>query len=136
MATRLYLFFNGDCEAAFRAYAKHLGGSDVMLMSFKGAPGADSVGAEWQDKIMHGSMRLGDLVLMGSDAPPGRYDRPQGFRVNLSLETPEEAQRAFDALADGGTVEMALQKTFFSPAFGQLRDRFAIPWQVMVDQPA
>ena len=135
MATRIYLFFNGECEAAFRTYEKHLGGSDVMLMRYGGTPGEAMVPADWKDKVMHGSMRLGDVTLLASDAPPGRYDRPQGFRVNLALETVEDAQRAFAALADGGTVEMALEKSFFAPAFGQLRDRFAIPWQVMVDQP-
>ncbi len=135
MTIRIYLFFNGDCEAAFRTYEKHLGGRDVMLMRYGGSPGEAAVPADWKDKVMHGSMRLGDVMLLASDAPPGRYDRPQGFRVNLAAETPEQARRMFDALADGGTVEMALEKTFFAPAFGQLRDRFGIPWQVMVDQP-
>jgi PhnB protein len=79
---------------------------------------------------MHVRLEVGDSVLMGSDAPPDRYKPPQGFSVNIAVEKPEEAERIFHALAEGGNVGMPLQQTFWAARFGMVVDRFGIPWMV------
>jgi PhnB protein len=81
-------------------------------------------------------MTLGDAVLMGSDAPPGRYEKPQGFSVALMVKQPAEAERIFNALVENGTVTMPIQETFWSPRFGMLIDQFGIPWLINCEQPA
>ena len=73
---------------------------------------------------------LGGTVLMGSDAPDERYQGPQGFAVSLQTETPEEAERAFQALSTGGSVRMPIQETFFATRFGMLVDQFGVPWMI------
>ena len=98
-----YLSFNGDCEAAFTLYEKCLGGKIEMSMTYAGSPMADQVPAEWGNKILHVTMSLGDLRLQGADAPPGRYEKPQGFSVALNLDDAAQASRIFKQLADGGT---------------------------------
>ena len=85
---------------------------------------------EWHKRILHATLRVGDQVLMGADAPPGRYQKPQGFSVTLGLKDQAEAERIFKALAEKGTVEMALQQTFWAGRFGVLVDRFGIPWTI------
>lgn len=128
MQVNPYLNFNGDCEAAFRFYAEILGGTIDALMPHNGTPAEAHVAAEWRKKIVHASMRVGGAIVMGSDVPADRYQKPQGFAVSLQVATPEEAERAFQALSEGGNVTMALQQTFFSARFGMLVDRFGIPW--------
>lgn len=131
-----YLTFNGQCEAAFRFYEKCLGGKIEMMMTHGNSPIAEQVPASWRDKIMHVRMVAGGKVLMGSDAPPDRYQKPQGFSVSLSVAEPAEAERIFKALAEGGTAQMPLQETFWALRFGALVDRFGIPWMVNCERPA
>jgi PhnB protein len=130
-----YLNFNGQCEAAFRFYEKCLGGKIEMMMKHGESPIADQVPAQWRDKIMHVRMVAGGKVLMGSDAPPDRYAKPQGFSVSLSVAEPAEAERIFNALAQGGTVQMPLQQTFWALRFGSVVDRFGIPWMINCERP-
>ncbi|MBZ5667720.1 MAG: VOC family protein [Acidobacteriia bacterium] len=125
-----YLLFDGQCEAAFRFYEKCLGGKIEAMMPHEGTPAAEHVPAEWRSKILHARMVIGDQVLMASDAPPGRQEKPQGFSVNLGFKDPAEAERTFQVLAENGTVQMPFQKTFWSAGFGMLVDRFGIPWMV------
>ncbi len=131
-----YLFFSGNCEAAFKFYEKTFGGKIVAMMTHEGTPAAQHVPPEWQSKIMHARMELGDKVLMGSDAPPGRSQAPQGFSVTLGLDKPAEAERIFEALAANGTVRMPLEQTFFAARFGMLVDQFGIPWMILCEQAA
>lgn len=131
-----YLTFNGQCEAAFKFYEKCLGGKIEMMMTHGQSPIADQVPANWRDKIMHVRMTAGGKVLMGSDAPPDRYQKPQGFSVSLSVAEPADAERMFKALAEGGSVQMPLQETFWALRFGALVDRFGIPWMVNCERPA
>jgi PhnB protein len=131
-----YLLFNGECEEAFRFYAKCLGGKIVDMMPHEGTPAAGQVPAEWLKKILHARMTVGDAVLMGSDAPPGRFEKPQGFSVSVQVQDPAEAERIFQALAQDGTVRMPIQKTFWAARFGMLVDRFGIPWMVNCEQAA
>ena len=125
-----YLFFNGDCAAAFKVYEQLLGGKVEAMLPHAGTPAETAVPKEWREKIIHGSMTVGDTVLMASDAPPGRYSAPQGFSVSLQVKTPAEAERIFQGLAEGGKVTMPLEKTFFAARFGMLTDRFGIPWMI------
>jgi len=92
-----YLFFNGQCEAAFRFYEQCLGGKIEVMMTHAGTPAAENVPAEWRDKILHARMTVGGQVLMASDAPPGRYHAPQGFSVCLGnfFTGQESFQRMF-----------------------------------------
>jgi len=129
-----YLTFNGNCEQAFKFYAEVLGGKIEMMRDHADSPMADQVPPEWRKKIMHARMTIGDKMLMGSDAPPDRYEKAQGFSVSLMANTPADAERMFKALSSGGTVQFPLQKTFWSEAFGVLVDRFGIPWMVSCEQ--
>jgi len=115
-----YLMFNGNCEAAFTHYAKALGGKIEMMLPHEGSPAESQVPAEWQKKIMHARLAVGEWVLMGSDAPPAFYQPMQGFSVSLNIDTPAEAERVFKALADNGTVRMPLEKTFWAERFANL----------------
>ena len=129
-----YLVFNGQCEAAFKFYERCLGGKIETMMTHAGTPAEAHVPAEWHDKIMHARLAVGDEVLMGSDAPPGHYEAPQGFSVSLQIKGVAEAERIFHALAADGTVRMPLQQTFWAARFGMLVDRFGIPWMVNCEQ--
>ena len=129
-----YLNFNGRCEAAFKFYEKCLGGKITMMMTHGQSPMADQTPADWRDKIMHARMTVGDRVLMGSDAPPEHYQKPQGFSVSLSVTDPADAERKFNALAQNGTVQMPLQQTFWAVRFGVLTDQFGIPWMINCEQ--
>ena len=130
-----YLWFNGTCADAFRFYEKVLGGKIVDLLPHAGTPAAGHVPADWQDKIMHASIKVGDATLMASDVPPGHYKPAQGFSVSLHVKTEDEAERVFKALAEGGTITMPMEKTFWAARFGMLVDRFGIPWMVNCDAP-
>ncbi len=131
-----HLNFNGNCEEAFRYYETALGGKIEAMLPHEETEAAQHVPAEWRKKIIHARLKLGDTVLMGADAPPGRYSEPKGFSVSLQVKTPAEAERAFHALAEKGTVQMPITKTFFSERFGMVVDRFGIPWMVNCDPAA
>jgi PhnB protein len=131
-----YLFFNGQCEAAFKFYEKCLGGKITAILPHEGTPAAAQVSPEWRKKILHARMVVGDSVLMASDAPPDRYQATQGFSMSIGVATPEEAERVFQALSENGTVQMPIQKTFFSARFGMLTDQFGIPWMINCEQAA
>src|SRR5262245_55983787 len=106
MQMNLYLTFNGNCEAAFKFYERCLGGKIVMLLTHGEAPSAAHVPAAWHSKIMHARLELGDRALMGSDSPPEYFEAAKGFYVQLGIDNPAEAERAFHALAENGKVMM------------------------------
>ncbi len=130
-----YLTFKGDCEAAFKFYERSLGGKIVALIPHAGTPAETHVPPEWRNKIMHAKLQVGDEVLMGSDAPPDRYEEPKGFSVTLQVEQPADAERMFNALAEKGKVTMPIQQTFWAARFGMLVDQYGIPWMVNCEQP-
>ena len=134
MKLNTYLVFDGNCEAAFKFYAETLGGKISAMMPHEGTPAADHVPPDWRAKILHARLELDDQLLMGSDAPPGRFEASKGYSVTVGVEKPAEAERVFAALAAGGTVQMPLGKTFFAERFGMLVDRFGIPWMVVCEQ--
>ena len=134
MTASIYLFFDGDCAEAFRSYAKHLGGTIGVLLAYDATPAAATVPEHWGKKIIHGRMMLDGLELLASDAPPGRYSRPQGFTVTLNTGSDAEAERIFAALSDGGAVREPMAETFFATRYGTLTDRFAVPWMVLCER--
>jgi PhnB protein len=128
-----YLNFNGQCAEAFRTYERVLGGKITFMQTHGESPMADQVGPEWQDAVMHTTLEVGDQVIMGSDAPPPYFEKPQGFSVSIVLGDPAEAERIFAGLSEGGQVRMPMQKTFWAERFGMCVDRFGIPWIVNCD---
>jgi PhnB protein len=130
-----YLTFDGRCEAAFRFYERVLGGRIVAMMTYADTPMAAQTPPEMRGRIVHARLAVGDAVLMGSDAPAGRYERAQGFSVTLNIDQPEEAERVFAALAEGGAVTMPIQETFWARRFGMLTDRFGTPWMINCEKP-
>jgi PhnB protein len=131
-----YLFFNGQCEEAFKFYEKLLDGKITAMMPHEGTPAANSVPADWRSKIIHARMTIGDQELMGSDAPPAHQHKPQGFSISIGVNDPAEAERVFHALEEGGTVTMPMAETFWAKRFGMLVDRFGIPWMVNCEKVA
>jgi PhnB protein len=131
-----YLFFNGDCEAAFKFYEQNLGAKIEAMMPHEGSPAAGHVPAEWGSKILHARLRIGDQVLMASDAPPSSFEKQQGFSINIGVNDPSEAERIFRALAENGKVTMPIAETFWAVRFGMLVDRFGIPWMVNCEKAA
>ena len=129
-----YLMFDGQCEAAFKFYAKVLGGKIEAMMTFEGSPMAEQTPSEWRKKVMHARITVGDEMLMGTDPPPGRYEAMKGFSVTISVDNPHQAERIFRALSENGTVQMPIQKTFWAARFGMLVDQFGTPWMVNCEQ--
>jgi len=135
MAIEPYLFFNGRCEEAVEFYKKALGAEVIMMMRFKESPephphGMLPPGSE--NKIMHACLRIGDGSVMASDGRCKGQADFQGFSLSLTTANQAEAERKFAALADGGQVQMPLGKTFWSPCFGMVADRFGVGWMVSV----
>jgi len=131
-----YLNFNGQCEAAFKFYEKSLGGKIEAMITHATMPAEQQTSPEWRDKILHARMTAGNNVLMGSDAPPNRYEAPKGFYVSLQIEDPKEAERVFHTLAENGKVQMPIQETFWAFRFGMLADQFGIPWMINCEKAA
>jgi PhnB protein len=131
-----YLSFKGDCEAAFKYYEEVLGAKLGLLFSYVNSPMADVVPEGWENKIMHGSVRIGEKLIEGADAPPERYEKPQGFSLSLNVATAEEAERLFEKLGNGGRVLYPIAKTFWSERFGMVVDRFGIPWMINCETAA
>jgi len=125
-----YLQFNGQCEAAFKFYEECLGGKIAFKITYGESPMADQTPSELRGKIMHMRLLVGDKVLMGSDAPPPRYEPPKGFSVSLGIETPAEAERIYKALSEKGTVIMPLEETFWAQRFAMFVDQFGTPWMI------
>ena len=127
-----YLFFDGNCADAMRFYEKTLGGKLVALMTHGESPMAEQCGGpEMKDRIMHACLALDGRALMASDAmPDDSYQGMQNVSVALTYPAADEAQKVFGLLAEGGQVQMPIDKTFFAEAFGMVRDRFGTSWFV------
>jgi uncharacterized glyoxalase superfamily protein PhnB len=129
-----YLFFSGRCEEALAFYEQTLGAKVAMKMRFSESPDAVPEGmlqAGFEHKIMHASLTIGKMTVMASDGCDDK-SKFEGFRLALSVPTESAADSAFDALAEGGKVDMPLMKTFWSPRYGMVTDKFGVGWMVMV----
>ncbi|WP_321929904.1 VOC family protein [Paraburkholderia guartelaensis] len=140
MQIQPYLFYPGNCDEAIAFYGEALGAKEVMKMRFKEAPPdpARPMPPEFAEKIMHATLQIGDAQIMVSDGGcMTQNDKFLGFGVSLTGSDLGTAERYFNALAKGGTVTMPFQKTFWSPGFGMLTDKFGVPWMVSAphDQP-
>jgi len=141
-----YLFFDGQCEEAFRLYEKVLGGRITALMRYADMPSGPPA-FKGCNRVVHVSLQAGGRLLMGGDTPPAGFEpmpsggqpdpyrRPQGFRANVVVDTPDEAERIYQAFAEGGTICMPMEETFFARRFGMLNDRFGTPWMITCLKP-
>jgi PhnB protein len=135
MPVEPYLFFEGRCEEALEFYRQTLGAEVIMLMRNRESPepappGKLPPGSE--NKILHSNFRIGDTSLMASDGFCSGKPDFRGFSLTVEAPNEAEAKRMFAALADGGQVRMPLSKTFFSPCFGMVADRFGVAWMIIV----
>jgi PhnB protein len=135
-STLTHLHFKGDCREAFGFYAATFGGRIVFSMTYGEAPGAEQAPPEVRDQIIHARLDLGADALLGCDVTPDRYEKPQGFNLMASAESPGDAERLFRTLAEGGSVTMPVQETFWAHRFGMCTDRFGTPWMVNCAKPA
>ena len=133
MQMTTYLSFRGQCEEALECYEAALGAHIGPIFRYLGTPLASQVPADWQDKVMHASVTIGDHVLMVGDVAPERYDAPKGFSLSLQMNDTSQAERVFLALAKDGRIVMPLEETFWAARFGMVVDRFGIPWQINCD---
>ena len=142
MQVQPYLFFEGRAEEAIEFYKRALDAKVEMLMRYEDGPpemgAGDEVHAQGKrppaDKVMHASFRIGDTQVMASDGYCAGKPNFQGFSLSVTAHDEAEAKRRFAALAEGGKVQQPLIKTFFSPAFGMVADRFGVSWMVVVPQ--
>ncbi len=135
MLVQPYLSFDGRCEEAVEFYRSKLGAEVTALMRFKEAPDQSMMPPGTGDKVMHGALRFGDTVVMVTDGMCKGAAKFEGISLALTAKDIPEAERFFNALADGGQVEMPLAETFFSPRFGMLADRFGVKWMLVVETP-
>jgi len=128
-----YLFFNGSCEQALEFYRKALGAEVQMIVRYDQSPEPPPPGMVppgWEKKIMHSSFRVGDNVMMASDGCSAGNPKFEGFSLSITVPDKAAAEKMFAALSEGGQVRMPLAKTFWSPLFGMLEDRFGIGWMI------
>jgi PhnB protein len=145
MLVEPYLSFEGRCEEALEFYKKAIGAEVTMLMRFKDNPDAGKAGEgcpggtmppDIDNKVMHSSFRVGKSTIMATDGGCNGKGGFAGISLTLAVDTPAEAEKYFAALSEGGAVNMPLGKTFFSPAFGLVADRFGVHWMVLASPAA
>jgi len=124
-----HINFSGQCQEAFEFYQSLFGG-EIQLLTYEDSPAAMDVPEGWRNKIVHGSFKINSLEIAGADVLPELYQVPQGFQLLLQFDSETESKRIFDALSQNGTVKMPLQKTFWSPCYGVVTDKFDVPWEV------
>ena len=132
MEIQPYLFLDGRCEEAIAFYREALGAQQVMLMRFKDCPDPAMAPPGDPNKVMHARLQIGDTTLLLSDGRCQGQPKFDGFALSVTVPDAAAAERTFAALGDGGEVRMPLGKTFFSPAFGMVADRFGVTWMVYV----
>ncbi len=134
MDVQPYLFFDGRCDEALEFYKTAIGAKVGMLMRFKDAPDRSTIAPGSENKVMHAQVEIGDTKLLASDGRCLGQPNFQGFALTISAKSEAEADKIFAALGDGGKVTMPMGKTFFSPRFGMLADKFGVGWMVLVAQ--
>jgi PhnB protein len=132
MHVQPYLDFNGRCDEALEFYKTAVGAEVAMLMRWKDSPEKSMCTAENADKVMHSQFQIGDSTIMASDGRCTGKPNFHGVALTISANTEAEADKLFNALAEGGQVTMPLAKTFFSPKFGMVADKFGVGWMVLV----
>jgi PhnB protein len=135
MQVQPYLFFDGCCEEALEFYREKLGADVTMLLRFKdvGESQSDMIPEGCENKIMHARFRIGDTDVMASDGHCQGNPSFEGFCLSITAATPSDAEFMFAQLCDGGKVQLPLSKTYFSPRYGMVSDRFGVSWMVYVE---
>jgi PhnB protein len=134
MNLSVYLNFAGNCEQAFQFYEQHLGGKIVMLQRHGQQPDTSRVPPDWEAAVLHARMEIGGAVVMGADIAGAEPMR--SAYLTLSVPTPEEAERIYALLSDGGQIFMKMEETFFAKRFAMLRDRFGTSWMLLCEPEA
>jgi PhnB protein len=133
-----YLMFNGRCDEAIGLYTKALGAELTFKMKYSEAPEAcpeGAIPADWNDKVMHCSMKVGETTIMMSDGNSAEAPKFKGVSLTVVVDDEAHADRVFSGLGEGGSVVMPLGETFFSPRFGMVNDKFGVSWMVIVPKP-
>jgi PhnB protein len=131
-----YLIFDGNCAEACRFYQSVLGGK-LDIQTYADSPAKEHVPADSHARVIHARLSIGQWGVMASDAPSTKeYERAQGTSITVTIGSEPDAKRIFDALVAGGRATMPYGKTFWSPGFGMLVDRFGVPWMVNTEQAA
>ena len=134
MQVQPYLFFDGRCDEALEFYKNAVGAKVGMVMRFKDAPEPTQCNPGSENKVMHASFQIGDTMVLASDGRNSGQPKFEGFALTLNAKSEADADRMFNALRDGGQVTLPLTKTFFSPKFGMLADKFGVHWMIMTAQ--
>jgi len=130
MKPAIGLYFNGQCEAAFRFYEQSLPAKITFMLHWEDSPASKDVAPEWGKKVWHATLQVGGLDISAGDLPAEKYVGPQGFNFILNIDRTEEADRLFGALSQNGTVLFPLQETPWSPRYGMVTDQFGLSWQI------
>lgn len=133
MRISTHLCFDGQCREAIQLYQRTLGGTIQTMLTYGESPMASSTDPRWHDRIVHATLVLDKVELTGVDMVPGSYHRPQGFFVTLTVDGVVRAKEIFVALSQGGAIHVPFERTFWSPGFGVLTDRFSVPWEINTD---
>ena len=134
MQVQPYLFFDGRCEEALDFYKKAIGANVEMMMRWMDCPDKSACTPQNENKVMHASVKVGDVSVMASDGRCEGKPDFKGFALSLTAKTEAEADKLFNALSTGGQVQMPLGKTFFSPKFGMVADKFGVGWMILVER--
>jgi len=134
MQVQPYLFFDGRCDEALDFYKRAIGADVKMVMRFKDSPDKGMCAPENADKVMHAQFRVGDTTIMSSDGRNTGKPKFEGFALSIEAKNEADADKKFAALSEGGQVTMPLAKTFFSPRFGMVADKFGVHWMILVAQ--
>ncbi|MCB1030058.1 MAG: VOC family protein [Acidimicrobiales bacterium] len=134
MSFNPYVFFSGNCAEAFAFYSKVFGVEPHVLTNAEVPPGTELMPGSEPHHVMHAAIDIGGSLLMGSDDPTGDGGAKTGVAVVFTAADADEVKRIVSELAEGGELQMPVEETFWSPAFGALVDRFGVPW--MIDCPA
>ena len=134
MQVQPYLFFDGRCDEALEFYKNAVGAKVGMVMRFKDAPEPTQCNPGSENKVMHASFEIGDTMVLASDGRNSGQPKFEGFSLAVSANSEAEVERMFNALGEGGQVTLPLTKTFFSPKFGMLADKFGVHWMIMAAQ--
>ena len=135
MKVQPYVFFDGKCDEALEFYKRALGAKVTALMRWKEAPDKSMITPGQENKVMHSEFQVGETVILASDGRGTGKPSFQGFALTITADSDADAKRMFNALGDGGQVQMPLEKTFFASLFGMVADKFGVGWMVMVDLP-
>jgi len=134
MFAQPYLFFEGRCEEAVNFYCSALGAEVSMMMRVKESPDPTMAMPGQENNILHCAFKVGDSVILASDGRAVAPPKFQGFALTITVHSEDEARRLFTPLSEGGEVLMPLMRTFYSPLFGMLSDKFGVMWMIMVGQ--